>query len=680
MISRACSTVLTCALVMWLSIAPEAVASANMTPLDFRQAGQFTVQVPWRIGPDAHSVPLLVHGYFGYVWFMQEQVDLLVRGVDVEVNGAPVRGDGPHTFAFAGEEQVVRRAHSGRSFWYRLLELPVALFPVDRTSVVRVRIHRAGRGALVPPMFGRHPDMRVAPADSPYAGEAPAWFRFEVHRSAAPLPVLAGQAAGDTHVHTEYTHTQAEYGGPLEAYHRAAQAIGLDWATFTDHGACFDSAENLEKFNACSTYPPFAPRHGTALDSKWNEFVSRTRALAHSGSQRRFLGIVGIEADVRPPTTGPHDDYFCHLLVWGHGRVIPAEGANGIDWKVAGIPLRRGERGMSGTGDLYGADTPRLEPLLRDLSNGRYGRAYDAEPVVYLAHPMNKQAEFTPNPLHIGVWWRWGFDDEPDELPALYAAAPGRLRVAGFQLLNGNSAPYGEEVDDGVAYWDRILCDGLRARPPVRTAVAGGSDSHGSLTSSSHRGSVVSLAALKYFRAADGDGFGASRTLAWCGASPSEAQVLEALANGRTVASNGPALGVGLDRDADGQLAPGADALPSTRPGDEIVAPAASAGGSLVPITVQWRSTPEFGPVQEVRLILGRTSGSSVIWSARPDPAQALDGTTVIQLDAGTLPAWSYVRAECVTRKGEDVIRDGRLQRRRERRAYTSPVWISRSS
>jgi hypothetical protein len=672
------------AVALALAVAPigrpaSRAANANMSAVDFGQPGQFSVQVPWRLGPDATSCPVVVHAFFGYTWFLQEQIDLVVEGIDFEVNGQPVSlGGGRHGFTMPAGETVVRKAGSGRRWWYRIFELPIDRFPEDATSTVRVRIHRSGRAAgplPVPPAYRSFPDMRVTSGDSPYA-EQPGWFRFAVHRSRHPLPSFPGFFGGDVHVHTEYTRSVAEFGGPLEVYARAAKAIGLDWATFTDHGSSLDSAENLADFNAGSTYPPFGPREETALDAKWRDLVTRTIALRQLPG-RPFLGIVGTEVDVRPPARqGHHDDYFCHLLVYGHARPIPAEGANGLDWRVAGITLKRGEKGMSGTGDVYGADTPRLGSLLEDLSAGRFGALYGPSHLVaYLAHPINKQARFRPNPFHMGVWWRWGYDDDPDELPAFYAPADGRLPVTGFQVWNGNTAPYPEEVDPSIPYWDAILAEGLRMRPVRRNAISGGTDAHGDLNSTAVRDSVVALAALRFTRKPDGDGFGSVRTLAACPGALSEEAVLAALRDGRTVVTNGPALLAGVDRDGDGALAPGRDALPSVRAGDELEIEAAT-----LPVLLAWRSTPEFGPVDEVRLVAGRSTGPKVVWSVRPAPgiAAGMDGRAAVELDAAALPEWSYLRAECTTRAGRDTVLGGRLLRRIERRAYTNPVWVHR--
>ncbi len=652
--------------------------SAYMVPFDFKQPGQFTVQIPWRLGPEATSCPLQVHAFMGYTWMLQEQIDLQVLGIDVEVNGEVLSFDaGPYTFSLNGDEQVIRKAGSKQPWWYRLYELPIRLFPPDQRSRVRVKIHRRGKSRRrfvpVPGVFGQSPDMRIDWKDSPYEGEEAGWFLFEIYRSSKALPSLTGFRSGDLHVHTEYTHHSFEYGGPIETYAAAAKAIGLDYATFTDHGHSFDSRENLEKFNQGATYPPFGPRQATELDAKWNEFVSRTRAISELPG-RPFLGIVGTEVDVRAPSNDGHD-YFCHALVYGHGKPIPAEGPNGIDVKIGPVKVRNGEKGRSGQADVFGADTLSLEGLLTDVVAGRFGDVYGPDSLVtYLSHPINKHDKFKENRVHIGHWWRWGFDDDPDELPRFYAEEAGRLRVSGFQVFNGNSIPYAEEIDPSIPYWDRILCDGLRMRPVRRNAIGGGSDTHGDLTSSSVRNSEPGLDYWRLSRKPDGDGFGTVRTLAACPDGLTAAGVLSALKHGQTVVTNGPAMLIGVDRNGDGKLIPGQDAIPSTRPGDEVRVDL----GSPLKVNVVWNSTQEFGPVQEVRIVMGRPTGPEVVWRYRPAGQEGLEGAATVEIDAADLPEWVYLRGECVTREGQDVVKGERLIRRVERRAYTNPVWFQR--
>ncbi|MBI4868708.1 MAG: hypothetical protein HY816_17355 [Candidatus Wallbacteria bacterium] len=646
-----------------------------MMPFDFKQPGQFDVQVPWRLGPEATHCPLVVHAFFGYTWMLQEQIDLRVEGLTVEVNGKPVTADALGVpFAFPESERTVRKAGSGRQWWYRMFRLPLALFPVDRRSTVRVRIHRRGRAVRalvpVPKAYNTPPDMRIGAEDSPYAGEERGWHLFEVYRSSKPLPGFDGFYSGDTHVHTEYTHSSFEFGGPIEVYAAAAKTIGLDWATFTDHGHSFDSRENLDLYNRGSTFPPFEPRHASGLDAKWNEFVARTQAASRLPG-RPFVGIVGTEVDVRAPSNQGHE-YFCHALVYGHARPIPAEGPNGIDVKLGPVTVRHGEHGTSGKADVFGADTLTLAELLEGLRAGRFGNLYGADrTVVQLAHPINKYGQFKANPVHIGHWWRWGFDDEPNELPALYERASGRLPVTGFQVFNSNTIPYSEELDPAIPYWDSILCEGLRMQPPRRNTIAGGTDAHGDLGSVSMRSSEPGLGYLKLFRKPDGDGFGTVRTVAACEGGLSEARVLEALRDGRTFVTNGPALMIGVDKDSNQRWTPGVDVLPSVREGDELTV---NGEGWL---DIEWRSSEEFGAVEEVRLISGRSTGARVIWSERPAAGPAgFAGRARVRLEAGSLPAWSYLRAECVTRRGQDVLRGERLLRRVERRAYTNPIWV----
>lgn len=668
------------ALVVWPSARTEG-SSAYFVPLDLKQPGEFTVQIPWRLGPEARTCPLVVHGFFGYTYFFQEQIDLFVDAIDVEIDGHPYRpSGGEHTYSLTGDEARVRPARSGRMFWYRIFDLPAELFSKDRPTRVRVRIARRGDAVKplvpVPNAYNTPPDMRIDWKESPFAGDAPGWYLFEVRRSSTPLPGLVGWVAGDTHVHTEYTHSSFEYGGPLESYTRAARAIGLDWATWTDHGHSLDSRENLEKFNAGSTYPPFGPRSATRIEDKWNELVERTATLNRTapGGQRPFVGIVGTEVDVIAPSAQGLR-YFCHALVYGHSKLIPAEGPNGIDVKVGPVTVRHGEHGFSGQQDPLGKDTLTLERLLTDLDSGRFGDLYGPENrQVWLAHPMNKYDHFVENRIHIGHWWRWGFDDDPDELPAFYAPAPGRLRVSGFQLFNSNTIPYGEELDPSLPYLDGVLCEGLRQRPVSRTALLGGTDTHGDLTSNSVRSSEPGLGAIKMFRKPDGDGFGTVRTLVPCPGPMSERSILQALKNGRTVVTNGPALLAGIDLNGDGRLTVGMDALPSTNPGDE-----ATVRTDTSPVAcVEWNSSEEFGAVEEVRLIVGRPTGPRVLWTGRPTAAEGMAGSALVNLDTADIPEWSYLRAQCVTRRGKDVTLGDRLQRRIERRAYTSPVWIRR--
>lgn len=66
-------------------------------------------------------------------------------------------------------------------------------------------------------------------------------FGLRVFRTNESIPSISNWYRGDTHLHSMYTQNSAEIGLPLCATKRAAQFIGLDWITTTDHTTDFDN-------------------------------------------------------------------------------------------------------------------------------------------------------------------------------------------------------------------------------------------------------------------------------------------------------------------------------------------------------------------------------------------------------------------------------------------------------
>jgi len=65
--------------------------------------------------------------------------------------------------------------------------------------------------------------------------------RLRVFRSDDALPSQSNFYRGDTHLHSMFTQNTAEIGLPLSGTKQAAQMIGLDWITTTDHTSDFDN-------------------------------------------------------------------------------------------------------------------------------------------------------------------------------------------------------------------------------------------------------------------------------------------------------------------------------------------------------------------------------------------------------------------------------------------------------
>ena len=147
------------------------------------------------------------------------------------------------------------------------------------------------------------------------------------------------------------------------------------------------------------------------------------------------------------------------------------------------------------------------------------------------------------------------------------------------------------------------------------------------------------------------------------GMSPRRENVLRALRDGRSVASNGPLLIAGFDRNANGSL----DDREDVSNGQEISCPLES----LPPLQLQWVSNDEFGPFQSVALIVGTRTGESRPVEIPVRSPASLASPGLVPLDLHQIlkegpNEWKYIRLEARTRNSA----------KEEFRCYTNPLWI----
>ena len=175
------------------------------------------------------------------------------------------------------------------------------------------------------------------------------------------------------------------------------------------------------------------------------------------------------------------------------------------------------------------------------------------------------------------------------------------------------------ELYHGLAMWDRMLLWGIRpsqtaglawlpAGQPRRVFMAGGSDAHGDWNYR-RQGRLFGVSAIV------DSAIGKPRNLVHVGperpetvtdsaqsayGSVSQSQVTAALASGNFAVTDGPALHIALDANANGVIDEGdvtmggVSQLPSK--------------GTYVPFVVEWKSTDEFGPLAGIDLYVGATS------------------------------------------------------------------------
>jgi hypothetical protein len=139
--------------------------------------------------------------------------------------------------------------------------------------------------------------------------------------------------------------------------------------------------------------------------------------------------------------------------------------------------------------------------------------------------------------------------------------------------------------------------------------------------------------------------------------------VLRALREGHSVASNGPLLIAGFDMNSNSSLDDPEDIVM----GGEI----SSRVDKLPPLQLQWTSSKEFGPFSSIRMIVGSVKGESPAEEISLPESKGFDSAGLHPVDLRPYlkdPAgsWSYVRLEARTRTGAGE----------EFRCYTNPVWV----
>jgi hypothetical protein len=191
-----------------------------------------------------------------------------------------------------------------------------------------------------------------------------------------------------------------------------------------------------------------------------------------------------------------------------------------------------------------------------------------------------------------------------------------------------------EKLHHGAFTLDRLNHWGLDVRKtlglpwlssflePRRLFMAGGSDAHGDLNYR-RTGYVVRTETI------NDDALGKPRNLVDAGPASgaalergdgldpvvvhSQEQVADALAAGRFSITDGPALRIAVDRDGDGAIGP-----PDAAMGEVVrLAPQ-----HALPLLIEWKSTPEFGPVRWIDLYVGARSSAADFAAAEHVPGR----------------------------------------------------------
>jgi len=632
----------------------------------------YIVDAPYRVEPAMQTVPLLV---------------MIVSELPNE------NGWDPDLDRFNSIRLWINGNHIGKledafavpdtRFWYKIYDIPISLLGnVDDYNLIRVNLdlkwaddrgpdiqaQNSAWGGIIDPMNGQPLDNASLFADGDY------WY-CRVFRSSHSLPnVDSGRwFYGDTHYHTVYTDNSAEIGNPVDATADAARAVGLSWICLTDHSNDLDSEEDAENFKDGLPHPPFTRPQPQSTVAKWSDLLDQAAAINIQGDLTVIVGSEVNFAILKNDFPEVPDDIFAHTLVLGlESAAVPirGEGQDGMGlFSPIGKDAEAGESGNipANNTSVFEAsrahgDTLAMWELLDHLEASFPGCA------VFLAHPYD---EFSLN----SVSWTFLMQRNPwheDSGSWIYepgvAASYHHPLFKGFQVWNGNPG-FGNGIgkDDGqllggIDKYDMILQNDLPSFDPAKKLfIIGGSDAHGDFSSYTSRGELYDWDIMQKRRSLVYV-MGKVRTAVYIeDGTVTSSAVLDALGRGRSMMTNGPMAGFSVELDGVEYIS-----------GDHLTVNRSDLPG--MKLNFRWATTPEFGPMETVRLkVVGPSSIQTPI-TLRNLPDRGARTITI----PGTLPGysgWYALRVVAETDPGQALFQEPDVTY--PYRCYTNPIWIN---
>ncbi|HEY3451429.1 MAG TPA: MopE-related protein, partial [Myxococcales bacterium] len=490
---------------------------------------------------------------------------------------------------------------------------------------------------------------------------------LKTHVGEAPLPHGHGRFAlwyaGDTHLHTMYTTNIAEFGLPHRSTLDAAVAIGLDFALTTDHscdldptcmgayGLADDIGTRIEQWTFCENAEamPCLQRSNAGLPDGWAMADGDAHeAMTWAASRTGFQFHTGEEVNAINA-----DGKTVHSLAYRSGYVVSKSSGNPLDCDALTLKITA-MLGQLPAGGLLFAAHP-TQPLPAAISGGGWTGADFASAV---ASPAFAGLELWNMRATRGL----SSPTQPHEPGGLNPFTSGNLIGSPCDPASAECHPAYLDAQ-ALPVWDELLSKGCAASRVGPFAIAG-SDAHGdfnymTLTSSTLKIDTVTDNALGRARTA---------VLAPTGGID---DVLDAVARGRAVLTDGPMVTFGVDLTGDGTI-------------DQIEQDAQLGSqvfllpGAPLRLRFKWQSTAEFGDLTSLRLLRGdgATVRAPAAYGLFADPeglgdcelAGRSEGTCAIDVSASAtmgLPpvgATAYFRVEA--KSGEY-------------RALTNPIWVT---
>lgn len=581
-----------------------------------------------------------------------ERIDISIKSFD---SSSPI-SDAGHTIAFRelyNETADFFYTNLKEAWWYTTLNIPAAMLEVYADDdVLDIKVEFSLRDI----------------SGEPYKRES----YLRIFRNGEGMPSIVDYHRGDTHVHTIFSQSVIEFGGPLEATKEAAKAIGIDWIIATDHSSDFDNwrgrsipdawdrlGEEVDRLNATDPSLPFIRGIEMSLNNGQDELI-------------HFLAYPGFEDPVNLPYLG---DGRGDAQLTNVTAVRTLERLEEIDgFAYAAHPFAN-EDELPDVGGLWNVGDGDFKTNGTPWNSQGLVQCNKAAAPSDIFSPRSNEIIF--NPLKGAQIWgeRYSLTAETDPYDP-YAISEDHVK----QLADAsdNERFYltryrqGEEVVNFVNQKALRLKNADESLDNFKFFFSAGTDAHGSFNYSNTYGFGIWLT--------DEDvetnnlAFGNLSCVAYTPDGPGDQgqHALKAMHDGMFSLSDGPILvqSVSTDgNDADNELFMGMDAEVEEAEIDDVV------------INLDYVSTEEFGTLDYMKVFVGTEDGET---SFEVTGIGSLTANVSLDLEdifgrAGFLTVlkdqYFYIRAEVRTHKeyGED---SPKIIERENFHAFTNPIWL----
>jgi hypothetical protein len=496
---------------------------------------------------------------------------------------------------------------------------------------------------------------------------------LRVFRSDESVPDLPDYYRGDTHIHSVYTQNDAETGLPLCATKESAKRIGLDWITTTDHTSDFDN-------------------YGQGVASNWSKIQVEVEAL--NTEDPSFIYIAGQEVALNN-----HESDLVHMLAYPSGNDpygFPFVGDGDGDLTATGVSVNSALQQLAAVdGFAYAAHPFATEDKLPTfpVGGGIWNLGVASFPSNGSNFPMTsgpiicndpsassdvlstENNKFIKDALKGGQIWnvRATVSSTGNELD------PWDVNGGGGVFSQYDTTAFSWHIKrfrQGLEVISHINQMGLTLKNQDSTMknwkmyLSAGSDAHGSYNFSNTDD-------FGGFGSINDNAVGKLSTVVYCpnGMGADGAGVLDALSQGKSTLSDGPLITIGISNNGDNisnEMLMGSDDIVNLLHVEQYY------------LNMDFATTNEFGDVNELRFIVGTSSGefTQII---TPNISQGTVHQSFLLTDilestfpAGVVPEdeYFYIRMELSTTKDYSAQTSVYRKSYDSHHSFTNPIWM----